>query len=165
MEVRRALPSEAEQIVGLINRVAALDASLGIDAFPLGTDAEAAFLASHDPQVHLALVAVEGGHVAGHLYASRGTTPYLLHVGSLALVVAPEYRRLQIGSGLLAAARAWSVEVGVAKMTLSVLASNAPARGLFASAGFREEGARPGQFRIGGAEVDEVLMALWLDRD
>lgn len=163
MDVRRAVPGDAEGIVALINRVAAMEASLGIDAFPLPPEAEAAFIERSDPRVHLALVASEGGDVAGHLYASRGTTPYLQHVGSLAVVVAPEYRRRQIGSLLLQGAKAWAAAVEVQKLTLSVLSVNSPARRLFESQGFRAEAVRPGQFRIDGNFVDEVQMAIWLD--
>jgi len=161
--VRRALPEDASALVDLVNRIARTDETLGIDRFPLSAADEAEFLRRAEPTVYLTLLADDQGRPPlGVLTASRGTDEKLRHVSALAIAVAPEARRRGIASALLAAFFDWAGEVGVEKCTLSVLATNAPAIGLFQKAGFTGEARRMGQFRIGGALVDEILMSRWL---
>jgi len=162
--IRRAQPDDAGDVVHLVNTVASEDVTLGIDAFPLSPEQEAAFLRLHDPSVHLCLVAVdETGGVVGHLYASRGVLASNRHVGSLAIAVAGQARRSGVGRSLIESCLAWARAVGVSKMTLSVLDTNRPAIALFEALGFHPEGSRRGQFRINGSDVDELLMAQWID--
>lgn len=163
MTIRRAMPDDAASVVDLVNRAAAEDATLGIDTFPLSPAQEAVFVHTADPSVHLFLVAEDEGRMAGHLYASRGTSEKSRHTGSLAIVVAPTHRRKGIGQALLRACLAWAQEVGVRKMTLSVLATNPDAHRLFTQMGFQDEAIRRGQFAVGGTDVDEIMMALWFD--
>lgn len=165
MLIRPAQPDDAEAVIRLVNTVASEDVTLGIDAFPLSPEQEAAFLRLHDPSVHLCLVAVdEVGRIVGHLYASRGILDSNRHVGSLAIAVSGSARRCGVGRSLLGGCLTWARDVGVAKMTLSVLVTNRPAIALFKAAGFAPEGSRRGQFRIHDTEVDELLMAQWIDR-
>lgn len=164
MTIRKATPQDAPAVIGLVNAVARDDVTLGIDAFPLSPEQEAAFLRLADPSVHLSLVACdEAGNIVGHLYASRGILATTRHVGSLAIAVARSARRRGIGRSLLSGCLAWAAGIGVRKMTLSVLAQNAPAIALFESAGFMPEALRRGQFHIDGHEADELLMAQWVD--
>lgn len=90
---------------------------------------------------HLFLVAEEDGELAGLLEA-RLETPHavfqpkrLLHVS--AVFVEPSRRRRGWARQLLAKALEWGRDRGCADAQLNTLVSN-PARGLFASLGFRE---------------------------
>jgi RimJ/RimL family protein N-acetyltransferase len=48
---------------------------------------------------------------------------------------------------------------GATRLTLRVLAPNAPARALYAACGFTVEGVLAGEFVLEGEPVDDVLMA------
>jgi len=163
MTIRSATADDAAAVVSLVNRAAREDATLGIDAFPLSAAQEAVFVTTADPSVHLFLVAEDQGSLAGHLYASRGVSDKSRHTGSLAIVVAPSHRRRGIGEALMMGCLRWARAAGVRKMTLSVLATNRGARRLFAKMGFVDEAVRRGQFSVEGRDVDEVMMALWID--
>ena len=165
LNIRGARREDAAAIVTLVNKVADEDRSLGIDHFPLSVEAQAEFSASADPLVHLLLAATVEEQLAGYLYASRGTSDALVHVSSMAVAVDRACRGQGVGKALVQAMRNWAQVVGVRKLTLSVLDTNVPARAFFEQSGYVVEGVRKGQFRIGGQDVDELLMASWLGSD
>ncbi|KES07306.1 acetyltransferase [Streptomyces toyocaensis] len=74
------------------------------------------------------------------------------------LAVAEEARRLGAGRALVRAAVAEARERGARRITLRVLGHNTAARALYESEGFVVEGVQPGEFFVGGAYVDDVLM-------
>ena len=78
------------------------------------------------------------------------------------LAVAPSARGRGIGRMLLEAAVAEAARQGAHKLTLRVLAGNAPARRLYEQAGFVVEGVLKDEFLIEGRHVDDVLMARFL---
>jgi len=78
------------------------------------------------------------------------------------LAVDPAVRGRGIGTALLEAAVAEAARQGAHKLTLRVLASNAPARRLYEKAGFVVEGVLRDEFLIEGRHVDDVLMARFL---
>ena len=165
LTIHSARPEDAAAIVTLVNTVADEDRSLGVDRFPLTVEAQAEFAASADPLVHLLLAARVDEQLVGYLYASRGTSAALAHVSSMAIVVDRSARDHGVGRALIDAMRGWAQVVGVRKLTLSVLVTNAPARALFERCGYEVEAVRKGQFRIGGQDVDELLMAAWTGAD
>lgn len=67
----------------------------------------------------------------------------------LTLAVLPAMQRTGIARGLLAAAAAQAVSQGAATMFLEVSARNAPARALYASAGYVQTGLRPRYYHDG----------------
>ncbi|MFF1275997.1 GNAT family N-acetyltransferase [Streptomyces marokkonensis] len=74
------------------------------------------------------------------------------------LAVAEEARGLGAGRALVRAAVAEARERGARRITLRVLGHNTAARTLYESEGFVVEGVQPGEFFVGGAYVDDVLM-------
>ncbi|GHA85216.1 GNAT family N-acetyltransferase [Streptomyces chryseus] len=74
------------------------------------------------------------------------------------LAVADRARGRGVGRALLRAACATARRRGALRMTLRVLGHNAPARALYEAEGFVVEGVLPGEFRLDGAYVDDVLM-------
>jgi RimJ/RimL family protein N-acetyltransferase len=159
--VRRAVPDDAEGIVALLDAVAR-EGTLGVPASPRRPVAERALLAGTAGIACASWVAEAEGRIGGHLLAVRGPAPYLRHVADVAVAVAPHLRQRGTGGRLLDCALAWGREQGLAKISASVLAGNAPALALFASRGFVEEGRRRGQLRIEGVTRDEVLLARFL---
>ncbi|WP_030256810.1 GNAT family N-acetyltransferase [Streptomyces violens] len=111
------------------------------------------------------LVAEADGRTAGYLRLVR---PIPLasnaHVRQIQGLAVDEWARGRgVARALLDAAIGRAVAEGAQRMTLRVLGHNAPARRLYESAGFRVEGVLPGEFRLEGQYVDDVLMGRWLD--
>lgn len=69
----------------------------------------------------------------------------------LSIAVAPEARRRGAGRALLAAAEARALEAGALVLHLEVAEDNAPARGLYAGAGYEIAGRRRGYYAGGDA--------------
>lgn len=78
----------------------------------------------------------------------------------LTLLVAPERQGTGIGTRLLARTLLAAAEAGAARLFLEVGAENVVARGLYAGAGFRQTGRRPGYYRHrDGRREDAVLLS------
>ena len=107
------------------------------------------------------LVAEEHGAVLGYVWVRR-TGPHPAHDHVLvvdALAVEPGEQGRGIGRALMAAAVEEAARRGGRKLTLRVLAPNAAARRLYATAGFQVEGVLRAEFVLDGRAVDDVLMA------
>jgi RimJ/RimL family protein N-acetyltransferase len=89
-----------------------------------------------------------------------GQARRLRHATSLALGVARPSWGQGVGSALLSAALAWSKEVGLRRVDLTVRVGNARAIALYEGHGFVVEGVRRSSLLVGGSYVDELLMAL-----
>jgi len=121
------------------------------------------FGASHPPDVHL--VAELDGAVAGYVRLTPPTSlPENGHVLQISgIAVAPAARGRGVAQVLLSAAEQRARDVGAGKLSLRVLATNAPARTLYERCGFVVEGVLRAEFRIDGVDVDDVLMARYLN--
>lgn len=107
------------------------------------------------------LVAEARAGVVGYVALVRATPlPANAHVLELrGLAVAHGSQGAGVGRRLLDAAVEEARDRGAQRLRLRVLADNAPARRLYVAAGFVQEGVLRGEFAIGGALVDDVLMA------
>lgn len=106
------------------------------------------------------LVAEVDGRTAGYLRLVR-PTPLACnaHVRQIRGLAVDDWARGRgVARALLAAAVDRAVAEGAERMTLRVLGHNTPARRLYESAGFAVEGVLPGEFRLEGGYVDDVLM-------
>ena len=108
------------------------------------------------------IVAVVDGEVAGYVRLGRATplaaNDHVLMVTGIS--VDPARRRVGVGRALIEAAAVEASARGASRLTLRVLGSNTGARRLYESAGFVVEGIQRDEFRLEGAFVDDVLMAL-----
>jgi ribosomal-protein-alanine N-acetyltransferase len=78
----------------------------------------------------------------------------------LTLAVAPEARRRGRARALLKAAQAHAAAGGARRLVLEVAEDNAPARALYAAAGFGPVGRRRGYYdRAAGAAADALVLA------
>ena len=120
------------------------------------------FCPGHTPdQFLVALLAGPAAEqIAGYVRLVPATRlPNNVHVRQIqGLAVDPGQRGRGIGRMLVDAAVEWASGHGARRVTLRVLSSNAPARRLYAAAGFTVEGVLPGEFHIAGRYVDDVLM-------
>jgi ribosomal protein S18 acetylase RimI-like enzyme len=112
------------------------------------------------------LVAEEGGEPAGYVALGRPTrlesNRHVLSVRGLA--VAPAFQGRGLGRALLRAAVEEARARGARRLTLRVLGTNVGGRALYESFGFVVEGVQRDEFLLDGRYVDDVLMALSLDR-
>jgi ribosomal protein S18 acetylase RimI-like enzyme len=108
------------------------------------------------------LVAVHGDRVIGHIHVAREDSPVTRHVASLGMTVAPDWRRMGVGSALISEVIRWARSVGVEKLALSVYPDNEAAQALYRSFGFREEGRLTGHSKKSIGYRDEIVMGLWL---
>jgi ribosomal protein S18 acetylase RimI-like enzyme len=113
------------------------------------------------------LVAEAAGAIAGYVQIGRPTpVPSNAHVLMVrGLAVDPDRRGAGIGRALVEAAVAEARARGARRLTLRVLAPNAPARAVYAAAGFVVEGVLREEFHVDGRYVDDVLMARDLTHD
>ncbi len=114
--------------------------------------------ASNERQIKL--VAVHGNEVIGHIGLDQYTRIRQTHIGSIGMVVTPEWHRKGVGSKLLAAvldvADNW---MNLRRVELTVYADNEAAIGLYQKFGFETEG-RLRQYAIrDGMMVDALTMA------
>ncbi len=110
------------------------------------------------------LVAERDGALAGYVKLAAPTplaaSGHVLELTGLA--VDPGHQRCGVGSRLVRAATSEAARRGARRLTLHVLAPNAPARALYAACGFVVEGVLRGEFELEGRYVDDVLMAVEL---
>ncbi len=98
------------------------------------------------------LVALDGERVVGYI----GSQTVLGEGDMMNLAVAPDYRRMGIGEGLVNALVAALNERGAARLALEVRASNAPAIALYEKLGFVVAGRRPNYYR--NPKEDALIM-------
>ena len=160
--VRPAVPADADALVSLGRAVASekelwltYDRSRGDERRNLRG-------VRRDPNVAVFVAEIPAG-IAGRLSIARDHRPYSHHVAEVGLMVAAGQRRRGIGSALMDEAFKWARASGITKVELEVFPHNEPAIALYRKLGFEEEGRRRGRYRIGGHQVDAVLMSIDLD--
>ncbi|MFJ2441936.1 GNAT family N-acetyltransferase [Streptomyces sp. NPDC087658] len=121
----------------------------------------------HPPEDFLvAEPAVAGAEdrIAGYIRIAR-PTPLAsnAHVRQIQGLAVHEWaRRAGVARALLRAGALHARNQGARRLTLRVLGHNTPARRLYESEGYAVEGVLPGEFRLGDAYVDDVLMGIAL---
>ncbi len=112
---------------------------------------------AESPSRRGAWVSLDGsGEVSGFAMASR-----VAEVAELeAVVAAPGFRRMGIGSALTRAAIDWSRDAGAARVVLEARAANGPALAMYARLGFTQDGKRRGYYR--NPDEDAVLFSFKL---
>ncbi len=164
MDIRRLTPADvtlyrALRLEGLREAPTAFAASYDEEAaFPLSTY-EGRLGAPPDRGT---LGAFDGDALVGIVTLGREHRQKLAHKAHiLGMYVRAERRGCGIGANLLAGAIALARSTpAIRQVNVSVNATNAPARRLYAAAGFREFGLELRSLRIDGAWHDEVHMCL-----
>lgn len=123
-------------------------------------DPSQAFL-DEDTALPDVLVAEDDGTVIGYVRLNQpGPLPSHAHVLVInGLAVAPAHQGKGVGRQLLTAAMEQAQRRGARKLSLRVLAPNAPARRLYEDFGFVVEGVSTKEFLLNGRYVDDVFMA------
>lgn len=100
--------------------------------------------------------------IVGHVDLSGGRLPTEIHRCELAMGIVRAHRGIGLGPALLDAALTWARSVGLSWIELGVFTCNPRARRLYERFGFQVIGMVPDRFRVEGAILDEVRMALRL---
>jgi RimJ/RimL family protein N-acetyltransferase len=160
--VRPAVPADADALVAL-GRAVASEEELWLTYDRSRSDERRNLRGvRRDPNVAIFVAETPAG-IAGRLSIARNRHPYSPHVAEVGIMVAANQRRRGIGSALMEEALKWARAAGITKVELEVFPHNAPAIALHRKLGFEEEGRRRNLYRIGGHQVDAVLMSIQLD--
>lgn len=160
--IRAAVPEDAEAVTAYVNLIGAERRFVLRERATWTVEEERRTLANADGRRSAFFVAEVDGRLCGVINLRRGEWAKDAHLGELGMSCHPGYRRVGLGTALLARGFEWARSVGVTKLTLEVFASNLAAIALYRRAGFVEEARLRGQYIIDGVPVEGVLMALWL---
>jgi RimJ/RimL family protein N-acetyltransferase len=165
IEIRRAEPADAEQLVALGREVGGEPEGwlITVDGWRSVAD-ERRYLKAIRRYPHAAVyVAEDEGQIVARLSLARDQHPASAHVADLGLMVAASHRRQGVGRALLETAVMWARDADVTKLELHVFPWNEPAIALYEGFGFEREGYRKAHYRRGRDAVDAILMALIVD--
>jgi len=166
VSLRPAVPDDAGEMINTIRSTALERSYVLMEQYGKDAEAEKRYITEMDRQHNLLLVAVVKGVVVGSLAALQsdgGRRPLTAHILSIGLHLIKGYRGLGIGSQMLTYAAEWAKEQGFKKVEASIFTTNKRSLNLFSNVGFKEEGTRRKQFRIGSDFIDEVFMAKFIE--
>jgi ribosomal protein S18 acetylase RimI-like enzyme len=158
--VRQAREEDLTGLVGAIR--AAIGTGEYVDAETVAdvVDNEGVLLRHNELESRIFFVATVEGEVVGWVHLKHPETEKLRHTAELTVGVLEEYRGHGIGSHLLERGVEWAAAEGFEKIYNSVPASNEGGLAFLRGRGWREEARRRDHYRMDGAYVDEVMMAI-----
>lgn len=163
--VRTATARDAEAWIETVNSVAAEEVYLMTDRFARPTgDLRRLFVDARTSSALWMVGEVDGSVVAG-ADVRRGEYRKNAHSASFGVFVRREFRGLGLGGALLREGIDWARSVGISKLKLGVFSTNERAIAIYRKFGFQEEARLAGEVIVSGRPVDEILMALWLERN
>lgn len=156
---RWAVPADEDALAAL--DAVAWDSRSG---FPSMSGRGGPFFSESTPP-SVVLVAELDGAVVGYLKLKPWTPlEENAHVlGLQGIATLPSARGRGVGTALLRAAEAVARARGARKIWLGVFGTNPRAQALYAREGYVVEGVRRGEWCIDGVDVDDVLMARYLE--
>lgn len=165
--LRAPTTNDAERLLAFEHATAADEVLQGLDqASPMPLEERREWLTALDADTFV-LLAEQQGKIKGILECRVREQPRLKsHVGRFYISIARELWGQGVGSRMLQKMLDWANTVdGLEKVTLTVLANNERAIGLYQKFGFTEEGRKRREYQLSDGEyTDEVLMALFLVR-
>lgn len=160
--IRRAVEGDAEVLMRNINDIGAEGEFILTERVTNSVRQEKDWIRSFDNQNSVLYVAEVEGRVVGQVDARISSFAKARHVANLGIAIIVGYRELGIGRLLMERGIAWMRLRKVEKATLEVFSTNERALALYRKMGFEVEGVRKRHYKVRGAYVDDVLMAMWL---
>lgn len=116
-----------------------------------------------DDNGELYIVLDDDGELKGHLILEPLGLQAVRHVVGLTIVIHPGHTGHGLGRKLMEYAIEWARQSShVEKIELRVRSTNARARNLYESLGFRVEGILEDRIKLSDSYVDDVLMAMFV---
>jgi RimJ/RimL family protein N-acetyltransferase len=165
--IREAQPSDAEQLIAYVQRLAEepdVDVPLAPGEFNLTIEEEERILADRMASDNsIMLVAEVGGQIIGQLGCRGAQRKAVRHAVTLGMSVGRGWRNQGIGTALMARAIEWARNSGiVTRIEVKVYVRNEMAIHLYEKFGFQIEGRRRAPICHAGEYVDDYIMALLL---
>jgi RimJ/RimL family protein N-acetyltransferase len=159
--IRRAIPSDASEIAGVMKVIASERIHSAIDrAWTVEEERRYLESLSEREAIHVAVddvIGIVGLQVLDRWSASLDS---MAHVGQVGTFLLPDWRGRGLGRQLWSATLAFARSAGYRKLVIQVRASNTAAHTFYRNLGFRDCGRLARQVVIDGVEDDEVLMEL-----
>lgn len=162
MRIRKAVPSDAAEVIALLEKLYAETTFLLYESGEMNVSTEAYARRMTEgiaEQSWMMFVAEKGPDLVGVLFGSRGHANRTSHSLAVGLGVLETHWRQGVGRALLAAAEAWATEHDIHRIELTVRTTNSHAIRLYERAGFEREGLKRHAQRVAGNYVDEYLMS------
>jgi RimJ/RimL family protein N-acetyltransferase len=160
--IRRGDADDAAALIANVNAVGAEGIYILVERLDKTLDQEREWITKFDGENSLLVVATVDGVLLGAMDIERQPFEKTRHLAGLGIAIQKAGRGVGLGRAMMEAGIEWAQSRGVKKLTLSVFDSNEPAKALYQSFGFIEEGRLKGHVVLRGTPVDLVMMARWL---
>ncbi|RFU61965.1 GNAT family N-acetyltransferase [Bacillus sp. V59.32b] len=161
MNIRKAVPDDAENLLKLLNSVDESNFMLfgpGERKTSIQEQRER-IKRLNDDEISEALVADNNGDLEGYLFIIGNMPQRIRHSIYLVAGVSERSRGKGIGTMLFEAMENWAKQHKIHRMELTVLAHNQAALSLYRKMGFEVEGTKRDSLYIDGKYVDEYYMS------
>ncbi|GAB3027045.1 bifunctional helix-turn-helix transcriptional regulator/GNAT family N-acetyltransferase [Natronobiforma cellulositropha] len=160
--IRPAIQEDLSGIVGAIRQVVDERTYIVAESVADEVDHQDALLRHNEFESRMFFVATVADEVVGWVHLHAPELDKLAHTAELTVGVIEEYRGRGIGSHLLARGLEWAGANGYEKVYQSVPSTNEEAIVFLEDHGWEIEAVREGHYKLDGAYVDEVMMAIGL---
>ncbi|MEY7848400.1 N-acetyltransferase family protein [Natrarchaeobius sp. A-rgal3] len=162
--IRPARQEDLTGIVGAIRQVAQERTYIEAESVADEVDHEETLLRHNELESRMFFVATVDDEVVGWVHLHAPEVEKLSHTAELTVGVIEEYRGHGIGSQLLARGLQWAGANEYEKVYQSVPSTNEQAIAFLEEHGWTTEAVREDHYKLNGRYVDEVMMAVELDR-
>jgi L-amino acid N-acyltransferase YncA len=160
--IRMARQDDLSGLVGAIRAVAEAGTYIEAETVADLIDHEEVLLRHNELGSRVFFVATVGSEVVGWVHLDAAELDKLAHTAELTVGVLGEYRGHGIGSQLLERGLQWAASNGYEKLYQAIPAANEEAIAFLEAHGWETEAVRADHYKIDGAYVDEVMMAVSL---
>lgn len=162
--VRPARQEDMEGVVDAIETVASVESYVVAARLAEAVTREGVLLRSNESQDRVFFVASVEGEAVGWLHVEGTQFDRMSHTARLTLGVLEGYRGAGLGSALMERGLEWAGSRGYRKVYQNLSATNDSAIAFLENHGWTVESTREGHYLIDDELVDEVQLAVWLDR-
>jgi L-amino acid N-acyltransferase YncA len=158
--IRMARQEDKPGLVGAIRAVAEAGTDITAETVADLVDHEEVLLRHNDIHSRVFFVATVEGEVVGWVHLDAAERDTLAHTAELTLGVLEPHRDNGIGGRLLERGLRWAAANDYEKIYQTVPATNEEAIAFLKAHGWETEAVRADHYKIDGAYVDEVMMAV-----
>jgi L-amino acid N-acyltransferase YncA len=158
--IRMARQNDLSGLIGAIRAVAEAGTYIEAETVADLIDHEEVLLRHNQLESRVFFVATVEEEVVGWVHLDAAELDKLAHTAELTVGVLEEYRDHGLGSHLLERGLQWAATNGYEKIYQAIPATNEEAIAFLEAHGWETEAVRTDHYKIDGAYVDEVMMAV-----